>query len=123
MTRLARTSGTGKRFGLDPAGGEVGDKSRLAYVHEAVAVFPWMTVRATLEYFASFRARWNHDTERALVDQLRLDSREKTSHLSKGQRKPLALIPAICAEPGQLLLAEPASGRAPNGTRSGRLSG
>jgi ABC-2 type transport system ATP-binding protein len=72
-----------------------------------------MTVRATLDYFASFRARWNAETERALLDQFRLDVSRKTSHLSKGQRTQLALITAICAEPELLVLDEPTSGLDP----------
>ena len=72
-----------------------------------------MTVRGTLDYFASFRSRWNRDTERALMDQFRLDPRQKTSHLSKGQRTQLALIAAICPEPELLVLDEPTSGLDP----------
>src|SRR5688572_32856769 len=69
-----------------------------------------MSVRDTLDYFASFRARWNQETERALLNQFRLDLGQKTSHLSKGQRTQLALITAICAEPELLVLDEPTSG-------------
>jgi len=54
-----------------------------------------MTVRSTLDYCASFRARWNLDTERMLLDQFRLDPRQKTSDISKGQRTQLALITAV----------------------------
>jgi ABC-2 type transport system ATP-binding protein len=72
-----------------------------------------MTVRDTLNYFASFRARWNQQTEAALLAQFRLDPRHKTSHLSKGQRTQLALITAICAEPELLVLDEPTSGLDP----------
>ena len=46
--------------------------------------------------FASFRTRWNSETERVLIDQVRLDPRRKASHLSKGQRTQLALITAVC---------------------------
>ena len=42
---------------------EVAVKSRLAYVPDAVAFYPWMTVRDTLDYLASFRPRWNRETE------------------------------------------------------------
>ena len=100
-------------FGLDPARHEVAVKSRLAYVPDHVAFYPWMTVRDTLDYFASFRAHWNRETERALLDQFRLDPRQKTSHLSKGQRTQLALITAICPEPELLVLDEPTSGLDP----------
>ena len=107
------TSGGSKLFGLDPSRHEVSVKSRLAYVPDHVAFYPWMSVRDTLDYFASFRAHWTRETERALVSQFRLDVRQKTSHLSKGQRTQLALITAICPEPELLVLDEPTSGLDP----------
>ena len=100
-------------FGLDPARDEVAVKSRLAYVPDAVAFYPWMTVRDTLDYFAAFRSQWNQQTEKALLDRFRLDVRQKASHLSKGQRTQLALITAICPEPELLVLDEPTSGLDP----------
>ena len=113
LNLLRPTSGAVSVFGLDPARHEVEVKSRLAYVPDNVAFYPWMTVRETLDYFMSFRARWNRSTEAALVDQFRLDLRQKASHLSKGQRTQLALITAICAEPELLVLDEPTSGLDP----------
>jgi len=113
LNLLKPTSGSVKLFGLDPARDEVAVKSRLAYVPDVVAFYPWMTVRQTLDYCASFRDRWNVETERALVDQFRLDPRQKTSHLSKGQRTQLGLITAIAAEPDLLVLDEPTSGLDP----------
>jgi ABC-2 type transport system ATP-binding protein len=113
LNLLRPTSGEVRMFGLDPARHEVDVKTRVAYVPDSVAFYPWMTVRATLDYFASFRARWNQETERALLDQFRLDLGQKTSHLSKGQRTQLALITAICAEPDVLVLDEPTSGLDP----------
>jgi ABC-2 type transport system ATP-binding protein len=113
LNLLRPTSGEARVFGMDPARNEVAVKSRLAYVPDHVAFYPWMTVRETLDYFASFRAHWNVVTERALVDQFRLDVRQKTSHLSKGQRTQVALITAICAEPELLVLDEPTSGLDP----------
>ena len=113
LNLLRPTSGAVKVFGLDPAPHEVAVKSRVAYVPDSVAFYPWMTVRDTLDYFASFRERWNQQTERALLDQFRLDVRQKTSHLSKGQRTQLALVTAICAEPELLVLDEPTSGLDP----------
>ena len=60
-----------------------------------------------------FVAKWNSETERALLEQFRLDPRQKTSHLSKGQRTQLALVIAICPEPELLILDEPTSGLDP----------
>jgi ABC-type multidrug transport system ATPase subunit len=66
LNLLRPTSGTVRVFGLDPRKAEVAVKSRLAYVPDYVAFYPWMTVRQTLDYFAAFRARWNRATESAL---------------------------------------------------------
>src|SRR6266581_9509826 len=73
LNLLRPTSGSVRLFGLDPARHEVDVKSRLAYVPDTVAFYPWMTVRDTLDYVASFRQRWNGETEKELLGQFRLD--------------------------------------------------
>src|SRR5262245_16683670 len=45
LNLLRPSSGQIKVFGMDPAEHEVAVKSRLAYVPDAVAFFPWLTVR------------------------------------------------------------------------------
>jgi ABC-2 type transport system ATP-binding protein len=113
LNLLRPTSGSVRVFGLDPQRNEVAVKSRLAYVPDMVAFYPWMTVRDTLEYFASFRKHWNRDIENDLLNRFQLDANKKTPSLSKGQRTQLALIGAICPEPELLVLDEPTSGLDP----------
>src|SRR5512140_1306745 len=113
LNLLRPQRGSIRMFGLDPRKNEVEIKRRLAYVPDHVAFYPWMTVQETLDYFSSFRAQWNRDTERSLLDRFRLDPRQRTSHLSKGQRTQLALVTAICPEPELLVLDEPTSGLDP----------
>jgi ABC-2 type transport system ATP-binding protein len=113
LNLLRPTDGRVRVFGMDPVREEVAVKSRLAYVPDHVGFYPWMTVRDTLAYAASFRERWNRETERALLDRFRLPESTKTSHLSKGQRTQLALITAICPDPDLLVLDEPTSGLDP----------
>jgi ABC-2 type transport system ATP-binding protein len=113
LNLLRPTSGEIKVFGMDPAKHEVAVKSRIAYVPDYVAFYPWMTVRETLDYFASFRPHWNWEIETKLLRQFDFDTRQKASHLSKGQKTQLALIAAICAEPELLVLDEPTSGLDP----------
>jgi ABC-2 type transport system ATP-binding protein len=100
-------------FGLDPAQAEVAVKSRLAYVPDQVVFYPWMSVRETLDYLASFRERWNRKTEQELIERFRLDPAQRTDALSKGQRTQVALIAAICPETDLLVLDEPTSGLDP----------
>jgi len=113
LNLLRPDSGTARVFGLDPRKDEVAVKSRLAYVPDMVAFYPWMTVRDTLEYLASFRTNWNRDIENDLLKRFQLDATKKTTSLSKGQRTQLALIGAICPEPELLVLDEPTSGLDP----------
>jgi len=113
LNLLRPQTGSVRVFGLDPQRDEVAVKSRLAYVPDAVAFYPWMTVRDTLEYFASFRAHWNRDIENDLVKRFGLDRNQKAASMSKGQKTQLALITAICPEPELLVLDEPTSGLDP----------
>ena len=58
-------------FGLDPRD-EVAVKSRLAYVPDAVAFYPWMTVRERWNT-GLLPAPWNSDIEADLLNRFRLD--------------------------------------------------
>ena len=113
LNLLRPTSGSVSVFGMDPQRHEVAVKSRLAYVPDAVAFYPWMTVRDTLDYLASFRKHWNRDIEGDLLARFQLNAGQKASSLSKGQKTQLALIGAVCPEPELLLLDEPTSGLDP----------
>jgi ABC-2 type transport system ATP-binding protein len=113
LNMLRPRQGRVRIFGLDPAREEVEVKRRVAYVPDAPAFYPWMTVRDTLDYLSSFQARWNDAKEGDLVSRFGLDPHQKTPSLSKGQRTQLALIGALCAEPDLLVLDEPTSGLDP----------
>ncbi len=113
LNLLRPQSGSARVFGLDPRTDEEAVKSRLAYVPDAVAFYPWMTVRDTLEYFASFRTHWNLEIEADLLKRFGLNPDQKAASMSKGQKTQLALITAVCPEPELLLLDEPTSGLDP----------
>ena len=113
LNLLRPERGTIRVFGIDPTKDDLSVKRRVAYVPDLVAFYPWMSVRETLDYLASFRANWNQRTEADLLGRFRLDPQQKSGGLSKGQRTQLALIGAICPEPELLLLDEPTSGLDP----------
>ena len=113
LNLLRPRNGSVRVLGMDPAKDEVAVKRKLAYVPDAVAFYPWMTVRETLDYLASFRTKWNRQVETDLLQRFRLNASQKTNALSKGQRTQVALIAAICPEPELLLLDEPTSGLDP----------
>lgn len=113
LNLLRPDSGTVRVFGKDPCKEEVAVKEQLSYVPDAVAFYPWMTVRDVLAYFASFRKIWNEKIEADLLGRFRLPEGQKAAALSKGQKTQLALIAAICPEPKLLVLDEPTSGLDP----------
>ena len=113
LNLLHPQSGKVRVFGLDPGKQEVEVKRLLSYVPDQVAFYPWMSVRETLDYLASFRPHWNRKIEQELFDRFGLDPAQRTSSLSKGQRTQVALIAAICPETDLLVLDEPTSGLDP----------
>ncbi|MGA2863255.1 MAG: ABC transporter ATP-binding protein [Verrucomicrobiota bacterium] len=113
LNLLRPNFGSVRVFGLDPQQQEVAVKSRLSYVPDTVAFYPWMTVSQTLEFLASFRPHWNRDIEADLLKRFQLDPAQKTANLSRGQKTQLALVGAVCPEPELLVLDEPTSGLDP----------
>jgi len=113
LNLLQPNSGSVRVFGLEPQRREVEVKSRLCYVPDMVAFYPWMTVSQTLEFLASFRPHWNREIEADLLKRFQLDPAQKAGNLSRGQRTQLALIGAVCPESELLVLDEPTSGLDP----------
>jgi ABC-2 type transport system ATP-binding protein len=113
LNHLRPRSGSIRVFGMAPARQEVAIKARLAYVPETVAFYPWMTVRETLDYTASFRSHWNREVESDLLERFDLDPLRPVDGLSKGMKAQLALVCALAPEPELLLLDEPTSGLDP----------
>ncbi|MBT5705023.1 MAG: ABC transporter ATP-binding protein [Verrucomicrobia bacterium] len=113
LNLLQPTKGKVRLFGLDPSKEEVKTKSRLAYVPDQVAVYPWMSVAQYFQYLASFRQKWNADLQDNLLTRFELDAGKKAESLSKGQKMQMALIAALCPEPELLILDEPTSGLDP----------
>src|SRR5215467_3846520 len=83
LNLLRPQSGQVRVFGMDPARDEVAVKSRLAYVPDQVAFYPWMSVREMLDYLASFRTNWNRKLEADLLARLGLDPLQRTGALSR----------------------------------------
>jgi ABC-2 type transport system ATP-binding protein len=113
LNLLRPQSGRVRVFGMEPSKNEVAVKSRLAYVPDQVAFYPWMTVRETLDYVSSFRSNWNRRAEQDLLERFRLNPLQRIESLSKGQRTQVALIAAVCPETDLLVLDEPTSGLDP----------
>jgi ABC-2 type transport system ATP-binding protein len=113
LNLLRPQSGQVRVFGLDPSKHEVEVKRSLSYVPDQAVFYPWMNIRETLDYLASFRPNWNRQIEKELLERFGLDPAQHTGNLSKGQRTQVALIAAVCPETDLLVLDEPTSGLDP----------
>jgi len=96
-----------------PAGTAV-NRARVAYVTQSSSVYPDLTVRQNLDYFAALCGSSEADVERAL-EQVGLTDRggSLTGEMSGGQRTRVSLAAALLADPDVYLLDEPTVGLDP----------
>jgi len=83
------------------------EKSRIGYVPQEAALYPWLTIRQTVAYVSSFYPRWDRAWGEELLARWDLPPGQKTGVLSVGQKQKLALVLALGHRPDLLILDEP----------------
>ena len=122
---LAPSAGAARIAGYDMATERLEGAARLGYLPENGPLYPDMTPRSLLEFFADARGlRGVHKTERiaAVVDQCELGAviGKAIGKLSKGYRQRVGMAQVLLHEPDVLILDEPTSGLDPNQIRGVR---
>jgi ABC-2 type transport system ATP-binding protein len=107
------TSGTASILGFDSHDDAVEIRNHVGYLPSDVAMYPNLTGRDTLQYFANLRGgvEWEYVDE--LADRLDADLTKKIGDLSSGNRQKVGLIQAFMNRPQLLIMDEPSSGLDP----------
>lgn len=90
-------------------------KKLVSYLPEIDHLYPWMTVKETVEFVSTFyNDTWNHDKTQELLEFMGLDKSKQVKNLSKGMRERLKLVLCLSREVPLVILDEPLSGIDPS---------
>jgi ABC-2 type transport system ATP-binding protein len=122
---LAPSAGTARIAGYDMSTDRLKAASHLGYLPENGPLYPDMTPRGLLEFFADARGlsgAYREERIEAVVKQCELGSviGKAIGKLSKGYRQRVGMAQVLLHEPDVLILDEPTSGLDPNQIREVR---
>ena len=110
---LQRPTGRAALLGLDAAADSVEVHRRVGYLPGDLELFPRLTGRQHIAWFARARGVDDDSLARQLVDRFQVVADRPVRELSKGNRQKIGLVLAFMHRPELLVLDEPTSGLDP----------
>ena len=113
LDEIRPTSGKSSILEMDSHTKSVQIRRHIGYVPGDLAMYPNLTGRDTLTYFANLRGgvEWSYVEE--LAERLDADLTKKVGDLSSGNRQKIGVIQAFMNRPEVLIMDEPSSGLDP----------
>lgn len=113
LDEIRPTAGRASILGMDTHAEAVEIRRHIGYVPGDLAMYPNLTGRDTLTYFANLRGGvdWSYVDE--LAERLDADLDKKVGDLSSGNRQKVGVIQAFMNQPDVLIMDEPSSGLDP----------
>ncbi len=113
LDEIRPTTGKATILGMDTHAQSVEIRRHIGYVPGDLAMYPNLTGRDTITYFANLRGGVDWDFVESLADRLDADLSKKVGDLSSGNRQKVGLIQAFMNKPELLIMDEPSSGLDP----------
>ena len=113
LDEIRPTRGRATILGMDTHAESVALRRHIGYVPGDLAMYPNLTGRNTLRFYANLRGGVDWDYVEQLAERLEADLAKKVGDLSTGNRQKVALIQAFMNRPDLLILDEPNAGLDP----------
>ena len=113
LDEIRPTSGKASIIGMDSHTQSVEIREHIGYVPGDLTMYPSLTGRDTITYFANLRGGVDWDFVGTLAERLDADLDKKVGDLSSGNRQKVGLIQAFMNKPDVLIMDEPSSGLDP----------
>lgn len=108
------TSGSAKILGLDSVKDSKAIKREVSYVSSDVRFYPAMTASEIIGYAAEFHQIQDAEAKiKHYYDRFEIESNKKLGDMSLGNKKKVAIVAGLIAEPKLMILDEPSSGLDP----------
>jgi ABC-2 type transport system ATP-binding protein len=113
LDEIRPTAGKASILGMDTHLQSVEIRTHIGYVPGDLAMYPNLTGKDTLTYFANLRGGVDWGFVGSLAERLGADLTKKVGDLSSGNRQKIGLIQAFMNKPQVLIMDEPSSGLDP----------
>jgi ABC-2 type transport system ATP-binding protein len=113
LDEIHPTAGRASILGMDTHEQSVEIRRHIGYVPGDLAMYPQLTGRDTLTYFANLRGGVDWSYIDQLAERFDADLSKKIGDLSSGNRQKVGLIQAFMNRPAVLIMDEPSSGLDP----------